>query len=91
MSLDGVAQAPGAVDEDPSGVFAHGGWHTQYMDDELAQRYAQEVPLRGVPGRRADMTERQMRDLRERGMPAKRIGKRLVFDLDEVETFLERL
>jgi hypothetical protein len=61
MSLDGVAQAPGAVDEDPSGVFAHGGWHTQYMDDELAQRYAQEVPLRGVPGRRADMTERQMR------------------------------
>ena len=37
MSLDGVAQAPGAGDEDPSGGFAHGGWHMQYMADELAQ------------------------------------------------------
>jgi dihydrofolate reductase len=37
MSLDGVAQAPGAADEDPSGGFAHGGWHMQYMEDELAQ------------------------------------------------------
>jgi dihydrofolate reductase len=40
LSLDGVAQAPGADDEDPSGGFAHGGWHMQYMEDELAQRWA---------------------------------------------------
>jgi dihydrofolate reductase len=33
MSLDGVAQAPGGEDEDPSGGFRHGGWHMQYMDD----------------------------------------------------------
>jgi dihydrofolate reductase len=33
MSLDGVAQAPGAPDEDPSGGFPHGGWHLQYFDD----------------------------------------------------------
>jgi dihydrofolate reductase len=39
MSLDGVAQAPGGVDEDPSGGFAHGGWHMRYMDDELAQQW----------------------------------------------------
>ena len=39
MSLDGVAQAPGASDEDPSRGFAHGGWHMQYMGDELAQKW----------------------------------------------------
>jgi dihydrofolate reductase len=39
MSLDGVAQAPGGGDEDSSGGFAHGGWHMQYMEDELAQRW----------------------------------------------------
>jgi dihydrofolate reductase len=37
MSLDGVAQAPGAPDEDRSGGFAHGGWSMGYMD-ELAQQ-----------------------------------------------------
>lgn len=39
MSLDGVVQAPGGVDEDTSGGFAHGGWHMRYMEDELAQRW----------------------------------------------------
>jgi dihydrofolate reductase len=34
MSLDGVVQAPAMKDEDPSGGFAHGGWHVQYFDDE---------------------------------------------------------
>ena len=33
MTLDGVVQAPGAEDEDPSGGFKHGGWHLRYFDD----------------------------------------------------------
>jgi dihydrofolate reductase len=33
MSLDGVVQAPGGAEEDPSGGFEHGGWHLGYFDD----------------------------------------------------------
>jgi dihydrofolate reductase len=40
MALDGVAQAPGAADEDTSGGFAHGGWHMPYMEDPVAQKWA---------------------------------------------------
>ena len=32
VSLDGVVQAPGGPDEDPSGGFAHGGWIRPYAD-----------------------------------------------------------
>jgi dihydrofolate reductase len=39
LSLDGVAQAPGGAEEDPSGGFGHGGWHMQYMDDETAREW----------------------------------------------------
>ena len=33
MTLDGVMQAPGYKDEDPTGGFEHGGWHLRYFDD----------------------------------------------------------
>jgi dihydrofolate reductase len=33
MTLDGVVQAPAYADEDTTGGFAHGGWHTRYFDD----------------------------------------------------------
>jgi dihydrofolate reductase len=33
MTLDGVAQAPGAPEEDTTGGFQHGGWHLPYFDD----------------------------------------------------------
>ena len=33
MTLDGVAQAPGAPEEDTTGGFQHGGWHLRYFDD----------------------------------------------------------
>ena len=39
MSLDGVAQAPGGAEEDPSGGFTHGGWHMQYMEDEGTMKW----------------------------------------------------
>jgi dihydrofolate reductase len=41
VSLDGVAQAPGAADEDTTGGFEHGGWHMQYFD-EIAQKWVTE-------------------------------------------------
>ena len=33
MTLNGVVQAPSYADEDTSGGFEHGGWHTPYFDD----------------------------------------------------------
>ena len=37
VSLDGVMQAPGGPEEDPSGSFTHGGWSGGYWDDVVAQ------------------------------------------------------
>lgn len=34
VSLDGVMQAPGGPEEDPSGGFTHGGWTVQYWDGD---------------------------------------------------------
>jgi dihydrofolate reductase len=35
ISVDGVIQAPGGPDEDPSGGFAYGGWIAPYSDEIL--------------------------------------------------------
>jgi dihydrofolate reductase len=37
LSLDGVMQAPGGPDEDPSGEFRLGGWTVPYVDDAIGQ------------------------------------------------------
>lgn len=37
LSLDGVMQAPGGPDEDPTGDFTHGGWTVAYWDDVMAE------------------------------------------------------
>jgi dihydrofolate reductase len=35
MTLDGVMQAPGGPEEDPTGGFEHGGWSATYWDDAM--------------------------------------------------------
>jgi dihydrofolate reductase len=35
VSLDGVMQAPGGPEEDPTGGFSHGGWTFHYWDDVM--------------------------------------------------------
>ncbi len=41
VSLDGVMQAPGAVDEDTDGGFAHGGWTLPYWHDDIGMHFMQ--------------------------------------------------
>jgi len=37
VTLDGVAQAPGALDEDRDGGFPHGGWQAPFHDDDAGR------------------------------------------------------
>ena len=37
VSLDGVMQAPGGPDEDPTGGFAFGGWTFPYWDEVMGR------------------------------------------------------
>jgi dihydrofolate reductase len=41
VSLDGVIQAPGGVDEDTDGGFAHGGWTLPYWHDDIGEHFMQ--------------------------------------------------
>ena len=51
MSLDGVMQAPGGPEEDPTGGFTHGGWAATYFDDEMMERMAESGPYELLLGR----------------------------------------
>src|SRR3954454_11218765 len=51
MSLDGVMQAPGGPDEDPTGGFTHGGWGANCFDDEMMRRMAESAPYELLLGR----------------------------------------
>jgi dihydrofolate reductase len=54
ISLDGVIQAPGGPDEDPSGGFAYGGWIAPYSDEVLgtALRKQMNMPFDLLLGRK---------------------------------------
>jgi dihydrofolate reductase len=51
ISLDGVMQAPGGPDEDPTGGFTLGGWGATYIDEEMMQRVAESAPYELLLGR----------------------------------------
>jgi dihydrofolate reductase len=51
MSLDGVMQAPGGPDEDPTGGFTHGGWAADYFDEEMMRQVAESAPYELLLGR----------------------------------------
>jgi len=54
VSLDGVMQAPGGPEEDPTGGFRHGGWATTLWDGEIeaAMEELFSAPLDLLLGRR---------------------------------------
>ena len=43
LTLDGVMQAPGGPEEDPTGGFTHGGWSVNYWDDQMGQRMGESM------------------------------------------------
>jgi dihydrofolate reductase len=43
LTLDGVMQAPGGPEEDPTGGFAHGGWSANHWDDDMVQRMSESM------------------------------------------------
>jgi len=45
LSLDGVIQAPGGPEEDPSGGFAYGGWISPYADPILGTALRRQMNL----------------------------------------------
>jgi dihydrofolate reductase len=54
MTLDGVMQAPGGPEEDPTGGFEIGGWSFGYFDDVLGQQVGEAMakPFDMVLGRK---------------------------------------
>ena len=54
VTLDGVMQAPGGPEEDPTGGFTHGGWSVHYWDDVMRQVMgeAMEAPYDVLLGRK---------------------------------------
>ena len=43
ITLDGVIQAPGGPEEDPTGGFRHGGWVAGYFDGFLGKVMVKQI------------------------------------------------
>jgi len=43
VSLDGIMQAPGGVDEDTDGGFAYGGWTIPFWHDGIGEHFMHEI------------------------------------------------
>jgi len=43
VTLDGVMQAPGGPEEDPTGGFKYGGWSVNYWDEMMSKVMMDEV------------------------------------------------
>ena len=43
MTLDGVMQAPGGPEEDPTGGFEHGGWSATFWDDAMGAKMGESM------------------------------------------------
>ena len=58
LTLDGVMQAPGNAEEDPSGGFIHGGWTAKYWNEVMEQvtEEAMEAPYDLLLGRKTSET-----------------------------------
>jgi dihydrofolate reductase len=54
VTLDGVMQAPGGPEEDPTGGFKYGGWSANYWDDMMGKAISEQMskPFDLLLGRR---------------------------------------
>jgi excisionase family DNA binding protein len=62
------------------------------LTDHVLERLEERPRWREIEGTAEYLgcSVRRVRDLHERGMPAKKIGRRLVFDLRAVDDWMER-